>query len=72
MEKDHQKEMARLVREAALALQAVEDYWEDNDLPGDFSTTDKGYPFSQSLDEQCASLFEWVEALDPTFYAKQD
>lgn len=69
-EQTHRRHMAYLVRQAALELQEVENYWHDNNLPGDFSTPETGFPFSQSLDEQTAAMFEWVEKLDPDFYKR--
>jgi len=60
----HRKPMAELVRTAASALYAVAKYWEANDLPGDFSTPETGYPFDLSLDDVCANVWGWAEALE--------
>jgi hypothetical protein len=69
MAQDHSRELARLVREAAKALQNVENYRRRSNLPAKFFTAGMDYPFSQSLDEQCLALFSWVRAIDPDYHA---
>lgn len=61
---EHRTAMANLVKQAASALYSVAKYWEENDLPGSFSTPETGYPFELSLDDMCANVWGWAEALE--------
>lgn len=61
---EHRAKMAELVKAAGSALYKVALYWEENDLPGNFSTPETGYPFQLSLDDVCANVWGWAEALE--------
>lgn len=63
-ERNHVAVMTHLVSNAASAMQEVSEYWERNNLPGDFSTPETGFPFAQSLDEQVFAMWTWVEKLE--------
>lgn len=60
---NHHANLAALIEKAASALQEISVYWEVNDLPGDFTTPQTGFPFAVSLEDQCAGVWMWAEAM---------
>ncbi len=60
------EEMAGHIERAARALSAAVTVWHEHDLPGDFSTPETGYPFTESLDEVTARVWEWAHVLRST------
>lgn len=57
----HAIPMAVLIRELSIAINRLDAYWTENDLPGDYFDENTGYPFSESLDEVAASVSAWLE-----------
>ena len=60
---NHATELARLAADVATALEAAARYWDANHLPGDFATTETGYAFPGSIDEQAAAARTWADRL---------